>query len=151
MDFESEFPTEIPVVKTENTRDMNVEETSPESQESDQQQTANECVEASPSAATPTEQPSNPWITTKCIFCQQILGSPEEPKLLDCLHSACNNCIEAKVRESQLSSESDILCKFVIFNFLSIFNIICLFKDCELHFARRSTVCNFFTPTLILN
>nr|XP_018912199.1 PREDICTED: E3 ubiquitin-protein ligase TRIM33 [Bemisia tabaci] len=112
VDFESEFPTaEVPIVKTENTRDASIEDTSDECQQIDQEQTPNECVEASPSATTPTtEQPSNPWVTTKCIFCQQILGSAEEPKLLDCLHSACNNCIEAKVRESQLASESDILC-----------------------------------------
>lgn len=61
------------------------------------------------SPTTGDEQPLNPWTVVKCIFCQVSLTPSEEPKLLECLHAACGNCILAKVNEHRpLSGDADI-------------------------------------------
>lgn len=61
------------------------------------------------SPTTGDEQPLNPWTVVKCIFCQVSLTPSEEPKLLECLHAACGNCILAKVNEHRpISGEADI-------------------------------------------
>ncbi|KAI5702993.1 hypothetical protein M8J75_006500 [Diaphorina citri] len=41
--------------------------------------------------------PVNVWENEKCTFCQNILTPASEPKLLECLHSACNACIQSKL------------------------------------------------------
>lgn len=61
------------------------------------------------SPTTGDEQPLNPWTVVKCIFCQVSLTPSEEPKLLECLHAACGNCILAKVNEHRpISGDADI-------------------------------------------
>lgn len=55
--------------------------------------------EVTPSPTTGDEQPLNPWSTVKCIFCHVNLSASEEPKLLECLHASCGNCITTKVNE----------------------------------------------------
>lgn len=61
--------------------------------------------EMTPSPTTGDEQRLNPWLTVKCIFCNTLLTASEEPKLLECLHAACGNCITAKISEN-ISAES---------------------------------------------
>lgn len=41
--------------------------------------------------------PVNVWENIKCILCQTVLTPALEPKLLECLHSACNSCIQNKL------------------------------------------------------
>lgn len=61
------------------------------------------------SPTTGDERPLNPWTVVKCIFCQVSLTPSEEPKLLECLHAACGNCILAKVNEHRpISGEAEI-------------------------------------------
>lgn len=35
-------------------------------------------------------------IQTKCVWCQQILATTDRPKLLECLHVACDPCMKQK-------------------------------------------------------
>ncbi|ENN72418.1 hypothetical protein HUJ04_009043 [Dendroctonus ponderosae] len=42
----------------------------------------------------------------KCIYCDHILTASDNPKLLECLHNACTNCINAKLFENNESSGS---------------------------------------------
>lgn len=42
----------------------------------------------------------NPWCSTKCVYCQQILSGCDDPRLLECLHSACGACIKSKISET---------------------------------------------------
>jgi len=55
------------------------------------------------SAASPTtgdEPPAtNSWSSVKCVFCEQVMTTADAPKLLECLHAACSNCISAKLNE----------------------------------------------------
>lgn len=55
--------------------------------------------EVTPSPTTGDEQPLNPWLQVKCILCHLNLSANDEPKLLECLHAACGNCITSKVNE----------------------------------------------------
>lgn len=72
------------------------------------------------SPTTGDEQPINPWTVVKCIFCQVSLTPSEEPKLLECLHAACGNCILAKVNEHRpISGEADISGLFEIVDLIS--------------------------------
>lgn len=73
--------------------------------------------EVTPSLTVPDEQPVNPWSSVKCIFCDTVLSSSEEPKLLECLHAACSNCVTAKLNEQP--ADADVNCKFLIFYILA--------------------------------
>ncbi|KAM3955462.1 tripartite motif-containing protein bonus [Aphomia sociella] len=54
---------------------------------------------ASPSAARP------PLSAARCVLCQNSLALTEgTPKLMECLHSACEPCIAAKIEERTASS-----------------------------------------------
>lgn len=37
--------------------------------------------------------------TFKCVFCGQLLTPNDNPKLLECLHNACGNCLGHKICE----------------------------------------------------
>ncbi|KAJ3631351.1 hypothetical protein MTP99_012481 [Tenebrio molitor] len=39
--------------------------------------------------------------TFKCVFCEQLLTANDDPKLLECLHNACGNCVGNKLYENQ--------------------------------------------------
>uniref|UniRef100_A0A8D8X927 E3 ubiquitin-protein ligase TRIM33 n=1 Tax=Cacopsylla melanoneura TaxID=428564 RepID=A0A8D8X927_9HEMI len=41
--------------------------------------------------------PVNVWENIKCTFCENVLLPALEPKLLECLHSACNTCIQTRL------------------------------------------------------
>lgn len=47
-----------------------------------------------------TSAPVNVWENVKCTFCEAVLTPASEPKLLECLHSACNACIQSKLNPS---------------------------------------------------
>ncbi|KAL1506345.1 hypothetical protein ABEB36_005728 [Hypothenemus hampei] len=44
--------------------------------------------------------------TFKCVYCDRSLGPIDNPKLLECLHNACTNCINGKLFENNESSGS---------------------------------------------
>lgn len=42
----------------------------------------------------------------KCVYCDHVLSASDNPKLLECLHNACMNCINGKLFENNESSGS---------------------------------------------
>lgn len=52
-----------------------------------------------------TAENSTTWNSIKCAYCNQVLTSTDEPKLLECLHSACGACVKSKINEQ---SQSDL-------------------------------------------
>lgn len=42
----------------------------------------------------------------KCIYCDRTLAPTDNPKLLECLHNSCTNCINGKLFENNESSGS---------------------------------------------
>lgn len=57
----------------------------------------------------------------RCVLCQTVLSTTEGiPKLMECLHSACEPCIKAKIEEKQASSR-DFLGKIIIDNRKNLF------------------------------
>lgn len=69
--------------------------------------------EISASLTSGDETPTNPWVSTKCVFCSNILSAADDPKLLECLHAACSICISARLKE-QIHAEPEIVGKFYI-------------------------------------
>ncbi|CAD7092367.1 unnamed protein product [Hermetia illucens] len=45
-----------------------------------------------------TTTPGEP-ISTKCVWCMQVLTANDRPKLLECLHVACSQCVTTKFSE----------------------------------------------------
>uniref|UniRef100_T1GFT4 B box-type domain-containing protein n=1 Tax=Megaselia scalaris TaxID=36166 RepID=T1GFT4_MEGSC len=49
-----------------------------------------------PSSLTKPVEETKEHQATKCVFCQSILVPSHKPKLLECLHSACQECVSKK-------------------------------------------------------
>lgn len=49
------------------------------------------------------DEPENADAPTqaKCVWCSQLLSNNDYPKLLECLHVACDACIKSKYEERQ--------------------------------------------------
>lgn len=47
--------------------------------------------------------------TFKCVFCDQILSAIDCPKLLECLHNSCINCLNNKLFENDGTSDKGFL------------------------------------------
>lgn len=60
----------------------------------------NDFNEVSPSAT--DDGTSESWSACKCVFCHKTTFRFEEIRLLECLHSACINCIN-----NQLNNENN--------------------------------------------
>lgn len=43
--------------------------------------------------------------TFKCVFCDQILTATDCPKLLECLHNTCINCLNNKLFDNDSTTE----------------------------------------------
>lgn len=56
----------------------------------------------------------NVW-NSKCVFCDRLPTTADEPKLLECLHSACTPCINSQGEQNQANVENPevilIVCK----------------------------------------
>lgn len=56
-----------------------------------------------PEASTQERQSESPTTREgyvfKCIFCESVLTAQDGPKLLECLHNACSNCVNNKLYE----------------------------------------------------
>jgi len=46
----------------------------------------------------------------KCVYCAQVLGLNDRPKLLECLHVACGQCVNTKFSELDRSLPPLIHC-----------------------------------------
>lgn len=56
--------------------------------------------EAPGSPTTGAEAPGlNTWTSVKCVFCDAVLVLNDQPRLLECLHTACSPCVSAKLNE----------------------------------------------------
>lgn len=55
----------------------------------------------------------------KCAFCDQILTSNDEPKLLECLHNACTGCINSKIYDQYDGANKSKLFKMQFFLVIS--------------------------------
>lgn len=62
--------------------------------------------EVSPSAT--DDSSVNPWSALKCIFCDKSALRFDEVKLLECLHTACIDCINTRLN----TTGEDKKCKF---------------------------------------
>ncbi|XP_041969515.1 E3 ubiquitin-protein ligase TRIM33 [Aricia agestis] len=63
--------------------------------------------EGADSLASPTAQAA--VSAARCVFCHALLAHTEgTPKLMECLHSACDQCVKAKIEE-KLSTSRDFL------------------------------------------
>ncbi|XP_044748323.1 transcription intermediary factor 1-alpha-like isoform X2 [Coccinella septempunctata] len=77
------------------------------STDSDQDQLNKESIETSsipvnesgPEVESPT---TGETFTFKCVFCEQILTFSDGPKLLECLHNSCSNCITSKLYDQSI-------------------------------------------------
>ena len=43
-------------------------------------------------------------VGAKCVWCSQILTATDKPKLLECLHVACDACLKQKFSDCQQNS-----------------------------------------------
>lgn len=48
------------------------------------------------------------WDTVHCVFCDSSVLD-QEPKLLPCLHSACNKCLTHEAAEPEMNKDEDIV------------------------------------------
>lgn len=46
------------------------------------------------------------WLEFKCVFCNQDLKNIVEPKLLQCLHTACASCLSTESNNSPTGTTS---------------------------------------------
>lgn len=55
------------------------------------------------------------WTSIQCVYCNKILVSPDvSPRLMECLHSACESCITSRLEEKTQSGETN--CKHINYN-----------------------------------
>lgn len=68
--------------------------------------------EVSPSA---TDDGSNtPWSIFQCVFCNKSVSRLEEVKLLECLHSACIDCINTPANSLSTETKSKLVHLYII-------------------------------------
>lgn len=106
MDLNSETSNNMSEMMTE---EQAIEEQSDNilSAESDHDQSNKESIETSsisvnepgPEVESPT---TGEVFTFKCVFCEQILTFSDGPKLLECLHNSCSNCISSKLYDQSI-------------------------------------------------
>ncbi|RZF43717.1 hypothetical protein LSTR_LSTR004230 [Laodelphax striatellus] len=58
--------------------------------------------------------PTNPWSSTKCIFCGQVLTANDDPKLLECLHAACKHCVTSRLKENPILEADGIATENIV-------------------------------------
>lgn len=78
------------------TNDVSIKETSTITEESTDGENPDRTTES------PTTGDNNNSLSgMKCVYCNQMLTATDEPKLLECLHSACGACIKSKINEQR--------------------------------------------------
>ncbi|CAH2088412.1 unnamed protein product [Euphydryas editha] len=78
--------------------------------------------EGADSLASPTARTS--FLALRCVFCQLPLSQADgTPKLMECLHSACEPCVKAKIDEKLAGSR----------DFLGAGRVTILCSACRLH------------------
>lgn len=60
---------------------------------------------AAPAADSETTTSESVALANKCVWCDQMLGRSDNPKLLECLHVACESCVKGK-----FSNATTVLC-----------------------------------------
>ena len=66
----------------------------------------NDLNEVSPSAT--DESAGNPWAEVKCIFCEKSGLHFDDSRLLECLHTACMECINTRLNPAIESRKGNI-------------------------------------------
>ncbi|KAG0718266.1 hypothetical protein GWK47_007791 [Chionoecetes opilio] len=56
----------------------------------------------------PVSEEQFSWDTVHCVFCESS-ALDQEPKLLPCLHSACNKCLTHEAAEPEMNKDEDIV------------------------------------------
>ncbi|GIX74273.1 zf-RING_UBOX domain-containing protein [Caerostris darwini] len=46
------------------------------------------------------------WMNFKCVFCNEDLKQPNRPKLLQCLHTACESCLSSESNSDSSGASS---------------------------------------------
>lgn len=78
---------------------------------------SNNCTEEDEEAECTTELESEIRNSmSKCVLCGKILVLEDNAKLLECLHAACTNCINSKLRDQHGTSvDAEILGELLLF------------------------------------
>lgn len=71
----------------------------------------------------PEEQFS--WDTVHCVFCDSS-ALDQEPKLLPCLHSACNKCLTHEAAEPEMNKDDDIVASKSTHTLSTLLALLCL-------------------------
>ncbi|GBL87020.1 hypothetical protein AVEN_218728-1 [Araneus ventricosus] len=62
-------------------------------------------------SGTPIDDYSELWLNFKCVFCNQDLKQINRPKLLQCLHTACESCLASESNSESSGASSSAVIK----------------------------------------
>lgn len=68
------------------------------------------------SPTTGAEAPGlNLWSNVKCVFCDTLLATNDQPRLLECLHTCCSACVSSKLNEPNHDTGDVVGRSFMVF------------------------------------
>lgn len=97
--------------------DSEVQETIPNTNEKSSETSEKQDDLPNPVEEDNVQSPTGENFIFKCIFCDKVLTANDDPKLLECLHNSCGNCINNKVYEQNISNPN-IRSKYKLISFI---------------------------------